>query len=191
MTEITRIWKEIDAWLALHWPQGLEDLRPPATPADIEALEAMLGATLPAALAESLQVHNGQGGHFGFLLPSGHLLGTAEIAEHWRCWKSLLDAGQFRGLAAESQSGVLPDWWSTGWVPITHNGFGDHHCLDLSPATAGAVGQVVAIWHDQPERTVVAPSYTAWLRRLLEDLHCGAVVYSAHENGLVEADLLH
>lgn len=55
----------------------------------------------------------------------------------------------------------------------------------------GAVGQIIAIWHDLPERTVVAPSYAAWLRRLLEALHGGAVVFSARENGLVEVDLLH
>ncbi len=53
------LWAQFEGWLQEHWPEGLADLNPPATDAEIQALEDGLGVALPADFVACLQVHNG------------------------------------------------------------------------------------------------------------------------------------
>ncbi len=190
MSSVVGTWRKIESWLAAHWPQGLEDLRPPATDEEIHALERALGAHLPSDFSDALRVHNGQQGLAGCLFPSGQFLGSEDILDHWMCWKTLLDSGHFQGLRSDSEDGVLSDWWSPGWIPVTHNGFGDHDCIDLTPTASGMFGQLITMWHDQPERTVLAPSYSFWLAQFHERLQSELIVFCPDSNCLVERDLL-
>jgi cell wall assembly regulator SMI1 len=62
---------------------------------------------------------------------------------------------------------VRDDWWNPRWIPFTHDGGGNHLCLDLDPAEGGAVGQVISMWHDSGERAVQGHSFGEWFGRWL------------------------
>jgi cell wall assembly regulator SMI1 len=71
--------------------------------------------------------------------------------------------GEFRTSVALPSRGVAKEWYHPGWLPLTANAQGDHHCLDLAPAQDGRNGQVIMVWHDRPDRRVVAASLVEWL----------------------------
>ena len=113
------------------------------------------------------------------------LLSLSRIREEWNAWKGLLDRGTFEDFRSDSDGRVVKDWWHARWVPLTHDGAGNHYCLDLNPGPEGRAGQIIQMWHDDSERPVVAPSYRAWLAAFADALEAGEDVYSAHYVGLV------
>jgi cell wall assembly regulator SMI1 len=189
VSDVITAWNAIEAWLEQNWPAGLADLNPPATEAEIHALEHALGCALPMDFVSSLRVHNGQKALAGYLCPSGELLSTAEIASQWQVWKDLFESGEFDDYESEPASNAIDrTWWNPGWVPITHNGAGDHDCLDLSPTSTGHIGQVITMWHDMAERELLAPAFAAWLQQLANKLASGDVVLSDRYGGLMNRE---
>ena len=87
------------------------------------------------------------------------------IAE-WQVWNDLVAKGEFRTSVALPDRGVANGWFDPGWVPLTTDGLGDHHCLDLSPGPGGRAGQIIMVWHDSPARPIVAGSLVEWLDEL-------------------------
>ena len=181
-------WQQFEAWLRTHWRDGLADLNPPATDAQIAALESALGVSLPREFVACLQVHNGQSGSAGGLFDNAEFLSTDAILEQWTVWKELLDAGEFDGITSEPGAGVRNNWWNPRWIPFTHDGGGNHSCVDLNPAQGGTVGQVVAMWHDAGERERLATSFDAWFRGYVADVLAGQYVFSDEYGGLVHVD---
>jgi cell wall assembly regulator SMI1 len=97
-----------------------------------------------------------------------------------------LDAGTFEGVQSVRALGIQPQWWDAKWIPITYDGAGNHHCLDLNPTAHGASGQIITMWHDMPERELVASSFHSWLAVYIDGLEAGQYVYSAEYAGIVE-----
>jgi cell wall assembly regulator SMI1 len=64
------------------------------------------------------------------------------------------------------------------------DGRGNHHCLDLEPAKEGRVGQIITMWHDDAERTIVAPSFQAWLQQYVEDLESNKLHFCRTSNSI-------
>jgi molybdopterin molybdotransferase len=60
---------------------------------------------------------------------------------------------------------VRSDWWNPCWIPFTHDGGGNHLCLDLDPAAGGAGGQVITLWHDGGARALAGSSFGEWFTR--------------------------
>ncbi|NZA25891.1 SMI1/KNR4 family protein [Luteimonas sp. SJ-92] len=179
----------IESWLQQNWPAGLADLSRPASEDEIRTLEQALARSLPEDFVSSLRIHNGQKGIAGYLCPSGELLSSGEIASQWQVWKDLFDSGDFDEYESEpANEAIARDWWNPGWVPITHNGGGDHDCLDLSPTSAGQTGQVITMWHDMAERELLAPNFSTWLQQLAGKLLSCEVVYSEEYGGLIEPE---
>jgi cell wall assembly regulator SMI1 len=178
------IWKKFEAWLETNWPDGLKDLNPPATAEEISALETALGVSLPADYVACLKTHNGQANTVGGLFDNTDFLSTSAIFDQWKVWKELLDSGTFDGNNSEPEPGIKDDWWNAKWIPFTYNGCGDHHCLDLAPAQGGRVGQVITMWHDMGERTLLADSFSSWFDAYVRDVIAGKYVYSDHFGGL-------
>jgi cell wall assembly regulator SMI1 len=145
----------------LRWPLT-DDLNPPATDAEIATLQQQLGVTLPADYVQVLQQHNGQRGLADGLFDGQEFLSTQNVFEQWRLWKGLHDAGQFKSMRSSPAQGVRDDWWNPRWIPFTHDGGGNHLCLDLDPAAGGAVGQVITLWHDGGERVLCSSDFGAW-----------------------------
>jgi cell wall assembly regulator SMI1 len=67
-------------------------------------------------------------------------------------------------------------WWDPGWFPIASNGRGDHLMIDFCPAKNGTYGQLIEWLHDDEERKLLAPSFTAWLTSVADSLESGSYV---------------
>lgn len=180
------LWTRFETWLSEHWPEGLGALNPPATNEQIASLEQALGITLPDDYVACLKIHNGQATGVGGLFEGAEFLSTDEILAQWTVWKDLLDSGDFAGITSEPASGIRNDWWNAGWIPFTHNGGGDHLCLDLAPDAAGSRGQVITMWHDSGERELIAPCFDAWFKAYLKRVFAGDIVYSEAYGALVD-----
>ena len=172
-------WKRLEVTLEAHRPVLLKSLRPGVADEDLTALAAALGRRLPAEVETFLKVHDGQGGgkRAAFISEGDEDFGnrfrflrTTEIVREWRVWKELVEGGEFRDRKSLPDEGVRDDWYNLGWVPLTSDGLGDHHCLDLAPADGAHEGRIILVWHDREERTVVAESIEQWLHQLAEDL---------------------
>lgn len=181
------LWKRFEEWLAINWQEGLSVLNPPATEIEIASLEETIGVSLPKGFKDCLRVHNGQSGFLG-LFDGTEFLSTQEIMSQWNVWNDLLTSGDFEGIESEPQRGIRKDWWNTRWIPFTHNGGGDHLCIDLAPDLAGRAGQVITMWHDMGERELKAPSFEEWFEEYVEAVIAGEFVYSKDYGGIVSKD---
>lgn len=139
-----------------------------ASEQEIAAAEKALGRTLPAEVRAYYRRHNGAGDFLNFDVVEGRqLLSLKAIVSEWKVWRELLEKDTF----ASSESVVKPGpgvqkrWWIWEWVPVTYDGAGNHHVLDLAPARGGAYGQILSFWHDQESRTVVGKSFLGWLEK--------------------------
>jgi cell wall assembly regulator SMI1 len=92
------------------------------------------------------------------------------------------------GNQGEPEVGIRPDWWNARWIPLTYSGSGDHHCLDLDPASEGCGGQIILLWHDMPEPPLVAPGFREWLEQFADDLEAGLYVHSEESGGLIKIE---
>src|SRR5205814_408244 len=59
---VAQSWARIEAWFAEHLPDALASLRPPASAADLDALEERIGRPLTADFRASYLIHDGQSG---------------------------------------------------------------------------------------------------------------------------------
>ena len=134
-----------------------------ASEAAIADAERALGSTLPDEVRAWYLAHDG-GGDDEYVLEGREFLSLAGIVGQWKIWKQLLDDGVFEDNDhSEPGPGVQQKWWIPEWVPVTYDGAGNHHVIDLAPGAGGVVGQVMSVWHDDGERTVVAASFLDWL----------------------------
>jgi cell wall assembly regulator SMI1 len=182
------LWNKFEVWLSEHWPEGLAGLNPPATDQQIAELEKSLRVVLPEDYVTCLKIHNGQSQEIGGLFDGSEFLSTDEILVQWSVWKELLDSGEFAGINSDPATGVKNDWWNARWIPFTHNGGGDHLCLDLAPETSGSSGQVIAMWHDSSERELVAPNFGTWFKSYAKSVFSGEFVYSDDYGGLINRE---
>jgi cell wall assembly regulator SMI1 len=181
---VREIWTRIEAWLRAQVPSGADVLSPVAAEEEIAATERFLGVSFPEDVRASFRLHDGQAGG-PWPVWGCELLSLGRIREEWTAWKELLDRGMFENSRSCSDGRVVEDWWHAGWVPLTHDGSGNHYCLDLNPGPTGRAGQIIQMWHDDPGRPVVAPSYRAWLAAFADALEAGEYVYSKQYVGLV------
>ena len=109
--------------------------------------------------------HDG-GGDNEYVLEGREFLSLEGIVGQWKIWKQLLDDGVFEDNDhSEPGPGVQQRWWIPEWVPVTYDGAGNHHVIDLAPGAGGVVGQVMSFWHDDGDRTVVAAGLLEWLAK--------------------------
>ncbi|ERS04590.1 hypothetical protein Q673_18310 [Marinobacter sp. EN3] len=180
-------WKKFEEWLAQHWPEGLSRLNPPATDEQISELERQLEIKLPLDFVACLKVHNGQDGFLSFF-DGMEFLSCEEIYSQWAVWKELLDAGEFKDTFSEPDKGIKNHWWSSKWIPFTHNGGGDHLCLDLDPSESGSIGQVITMWHDMEARELQAKTFGDYFQGYVAGVLSGQYVYAEEYGGLINAD---
>ncbi|MGI4789408.1 MAG: SMI1/KNR4 family protein [Janthinobacterium lividum] len=191
MTDMAATWQRIEDWLGENAPEIAKSLRPGASNEKIRATERTLGLSFPDDFCDSYRCHDGQETNAfgvtvcGGFVEGGDFLSLTSITDHWQGWKGVLDAGTFEGIQSYPGPGVRSDWWNPRWIPITHDGGGNHFCLDLDPAPGGKMGQIITMWHDEGERVVVADSFRDWLTRLADEYEAGEWVYSEEDGGVV------
>lgn len=169
-----KTWEKIEKWLETNAKHVFDSLQPGATDEEIAKTEEYLGVKFPKEVKEVYKIHNGQysGKMLGFI-EGREFLSLEEIKSQWQIWKELVEGGDFEGNEGEPDGPVKPDWYNLKWIPITYNGSGDHHCIDLDPAEGGNVGQIIEMWHDEATRTVVATNLKEWLKEFVNALEEG------------------
>jgi cell wall assembly regulator SMI1 len=153
------IWDKIESQLRRTAPDLLRSLNPGASAASIDAAEKSLGITFPQDVRESYLIHDGQTDDAPNLFDTWSLLSLDAIVREWKVWKQLTDSGEFKKARSGPGAHHASDWWNPAWIPLTYNGAGDHHCLDLAPTPKGAPGQIIQMIHDDADRTLVGYSY--------------------------------
>ncbi|WP_431825717.1 SMI1/KNR4 family protein [Burkholderia sp. F1] len=164
--DLRETWKWLEDWFATDSARLPGGLNGPASDVDLAALQATLGATLPEEFVASLRIHDGQAEPGAAFAESDALLSAREIVAQWSIWKGLVAGGDFDEFTSEPDPGIKDDWYNLKWIPFTHDGSGNHLCIDLDPAEGGVAGQVIRVWHDDAQRERVATSFPAWLARV-------------------------
>jgi cell wall assembly regulator SMI1 len=187
------IWARIESWIRRNAPQVLDVLHPGASDVQIAELEEVLSIEFPEDFKASYRLHNGQSTYGYGLINGCELLSLERIRDEWQVWKTLLESGTFQTEDGQDQGcepapGVCNVWWHPKWIPFTYDGGGNHDCLDLNPTESGTAGQIITMWHDEPAREIVAPSFQAWLNQYAESLEAGRLVFSEEYNGIVDVD---
>jgi cell wall assembly regulator SMI1 len=184
------IWARIEAWLRNHAPSTLETLQSGASDAQIGELENYLNVEFPEDVKALYRLCNGQLAYSSGVIDEQEFLSLERIKDEWGCWKELFDDGTFEDEAGQDQGsqpdpGICNVWWHPRWIPLTHDGGGNHDCLDLNPATGGTYGQMITMWHDDAERKLLASGIRAWLQQYAEALEAGQFVFSEEYNRIV------
>lgn len=159
--------------------EGAENLRPGAAEQDIATLEHGLGFEVSAELKTLLRIHDGTQ-HEWRLLPGWELFSAARIVHEWKVWAELYHQ-QFKpdNLACSASGPIKSDeWWRLKWVPFCGDGGGNHLCIDLDPAPGGRVGQVIEMWHDDPQRVVIASSLQDYFSQIATEMAAGRLYWS-------------
>lgn len=153
---ITESWRSIDAWLARHAPATYAVLAPPATGAELAAMD------LPPEVVESLRCHNGLT-EWANVLPEGPPSSAAEIAANYRIRLDLAEDFVYP-----------PDqepYWHPAWIPWSDSD-GDLQFVDLRPGPTH--GQLALAPHDGPVDFIDAfASLTGYLQAVVHSLDHG------------------
>ncbi|GME75197.1 unnamed protein product [Ambrosiozyma monospora] len=186
-------WTILESWLKENWPEASKAINPPISFQDFENLEETLGYPVPDDLRESLFIHDGIDDFYTIATVGSTnprtFNGHGGILHQWKIWDELLKNGLIEEKDdTEYDAGVQPDlWWSRKWIPITHDGSNDHHCLDLTPGEGGTEGQVISVWHDKDQRSLVSPGgFREFFSDYVQGLIDGTFVYSEKYGGVVD-----
>lgn len=187
------IWLRIESWMQVNAPRVLKSLQSGASETRIIEFEDFLSITLPEDIRCSYKIHNGQSRNGGGLIYGREFLSLQRIKDEWEVWKELLDDGVFNDEDGKDQGsnpvpGIRNLWWSENWIPLTDDGSGNHDCIDLDPAEGGTVGQIITMWHDDADRSIIAPSFAEWLKQYADGLESGQLFFSRKYNGIVRRD---
>ncbi|MEZ0163259.1 SMI1/KNR4 family protein [Kineococcus sp. LSe6-4] len=156
-------------------------LNPPATDAQLGAAEAHLGRPLPADVRTVYRLADGQvqwrhdDPRWAAGLVGGEpLLPLAGVLLHWDQWAGFDGETGLDEFASSTPEGfVHPRYALRGWVPLTHDGGGNHVGVDLDPDVRGTVGQVITFGRDDEQHQVLAPSLLSYLQQFGDLLEQG------------------
>ncbi len=164
------------AFLKEHHPDLAADLNPPATDAQLDALEALTGQRLPDDFRQLYKLANGQKTAEIAFFPNGYdFISLERVSQTWSMLKEINDEeGSWAGPA--SQGAVKDRWWHPSWIPFAYMISGDHYCMDLDPAPGGQVGQVIEFIHDDTWRAHLGRSINDYLGEFEKGLRDGTYV---------------
>ena len=163
-----------------------------ASDAEFAQLEQLIQAKLPEDFKALYRVFNGQAYEEGYVFDGEEWLSLERMAEEWEVWKGLLDDGEFDDDEEEASEDADPEvnavWWSPLWIPFTYDGSGNHLCLDLDPTAEGTYGQVIRVWHDDPQRSLEGKTFADWVETYIRGMEEGLYVYSEDYGGIFKKD---
>lgn len=194
-TLFNRIQTQLDLLQAKNpCADGELTLNPPATDADFDALEKLLGYAVPAEFKELYQIANGEAS-MGWLMGE-EWLSIEHIMDEYRVWLELYedktfmeDDGTDFGCEPKSEAIKADFWWNPCWISLSANGMGDSLMIDLDPAPSGTVGQILQMWHDDGARELKAHSLRELLEKYAKDLETDNYVLHPDYGLILKADL--
>nr|WP_277605720.1 SMI1/KNR4 family protein [Glycomyces sp. L485] len=176
---VANAWARVEEALNRVLADSLRLLAGPAEVREVDAVDAVLGVTLPLDFRASMCVHNGSKSGDPSPVPLDYLFNTADIVELTQAWHSEEDPDldDPRVMACLIDEGMIhvngpvrPTSSLAGRVVVgTMNG-DVNWFLDLDPPEGGTPGQVVRMDVESFEWDVLAPSWTQLLVRYAEDL---------------------
>lgn len=170
MQSANEIWVSIKASLFEKNCLDEMQLRPGASESELIGLEAKLGVVLPDLLKQMLMIHDGQDG-FGLLF-GNQMLSIAEILRQWQGWREIEADGMNEDCAEfmeASPPGVVKPMYSNArWIPLTHDGGGNHMGLDFDPDAGGAEGQMISFGADEDTKYLLARTFDDFVAKALE-----------------------
>lgn len=167
---IAQTWRRLKVWISARDPHMVGTLHDPVSPADLARAEATIGRALHPDHRALLEVHDGSAGCL--LFDERELLTAGDVAYSWGLFREWQSSGEL-DRRATAVGPVRSVWWHPRWIPLLYDQAGNYHMLDFAPVPGGEPGQVITYWHDQPERTVVAPSLRVWLLRYVAAVEAG------------------
>ncbi|MGQ2941573.1 MAG: SMI1/KNR4 family protein [Blastomonas fulva] len=173
--DIAPVLARLDAWFAANLPLPQHGFNPPATEAQIDEIEQLMGLKLPQSYRDLYRWHDGENDGI-----SGHIYGLPLLplhqvmAEH-QSWQDALEGidGDAYAIPGGSwpEGAVDPAYINLRWLPLTGDGGGNSIGLDFDPWPAGRVGQVIIFGRDEEVKVVLAQSlgqFLEWIAGLLE-----------------------
>jgi cell wall assembly regulator SMI1 len=186
------IWNSIELKLTELAPEILNNLNDGVTDEEVNNLENLINAKLPKDFIAFYKIHNGQESESAGLIECEELLSFDRILDEWKVWKDLLDSKDFEDnngpYTSTPDNGIKNNWWNALWIPITYDGSGNHYCLDLDPEKGGNYGQIIRMWHDDPERSLEASTFKEWITNYKDKLTDGQLVYSDDYFGIINKE---
>lgn len=174
--DIRPILARLDAWYAANLRPDKYLFNPPTSDARLDAFERKIGLKLPSAYRQMYKWHDGENddrwGHI-YGLP---MLSLHEAGAQWAAWSDTLQ--YFKGnryvvpAAGWPKDAVDPAYINPRWIPLTHDGSGNHIGLDFDPWPKGRVGQVILFGRDEDVKAILADSlggFLDWIATLLEE----------------------
>ena len=92
----------------------------------------------------------------------------------YKIWKELVEEGSFDDEESEPEGPIRKVHYHLKWIPLTHDGGGDHTLIDLAPAEGGQVGQLIDFSHETGPEGVAAPGLAEYLSVLADGFESGA-----------------
>lgn len=173
--DIAPVLARLDAWYSAHLAPEKYVFNPPATDAQLDAFERLIGLKLPRSYRQLYRWHDGEDddrwGHI-YGLP---ILPLDQAGPQWKSWADTL--AYFCGNryavpgGAWPEGAVDPAYINPRWIPLTHDGSGNHIGLDFDPWPGGRVGQVILFGRDEDVKAVLADSlgkFLEWIAGMLE-----------------------
>jgi len=173
--DIAPVLARLDAWYAANLAADKYVFNPPATDAQLDAFERLVGLNMPRSYRQLYRWHDGENddrwGHI-YGLP---LLPLTRAMADWKSWgRTLAEFGGNRYAipgGAWPEGAVDPAYINPAWIPLTNDGSSGHVGLDFDPWPGGRVGQVILFGRDEDVKVVLAESlgrFLDWVVGLLE-----------------------
>ena len=173
--DIAPVLARLDAWYAANLAADKYVFNPPATDAQLNSFEQLVGLKMPRSYRQLYRWHDGENddrwGHI-YGLP---LLPLKQAAADWQQWNRTLAAfGGNRYTVpgkAWPEGAVDPAYTNPAWIPLTSDGSSNCIGLDFDPWPEGRVGQIIIFGRDEDVKVVLAESlgqFLDWIAGLLE-----------------------
>jgi cell wall assembly regulator SMI1 len=142
-------------------------LNTPTSIKEINELESHIGITLPNSYQKFLLIHNGQDEDSDIgIIYQEVLLSVESIIEQWDVWCSCIDDDSNEEIIESNPKGFVKKMYiNKKWIPITHDGGGNHIGIDYDPDTNGTVGQIIRFGADEETHTVLASSFEEFINK--------------------------
>lgn len=167
-TNMDELWLALEDWLGQQLPEVLANLNPGCSNEELRELERRLNYRLPEDIKALYRCHDGQNGKTTGLFCGLNFLNTNALYEQWAAWRDLASEDFATEITGESypNDAIKPTYINLKWIPLAHDGGGNHLGVDIDLGPTGVVGQVINFGRDENNKFVLAPSLTdfiAWM----------------------------